>query len=326
MAGKRIKLYNDTSTRWRTAFDQVASRLVAAEAKRLGEAFVQRDELLEGREDTEHLAEANTNACIYWRSYLGVSTSPESGFRKRLNRAASLPDQLPRNSLKRVILAFARDLPRDCEDATAAAGTSLGASGVHFEIWEPKDIRRRIYAAFGITCPAVHLNHLEELLRTLAGPSHATPSSSSTGDRSDEPLGTLFVSYASEDRAFVEKLIGALDPFVGKIWYDHHEILVGDSIVARINDGLAAADHVIAVLSRASVDKPWVQSEIAAALMRQNTQATVRVLPVMKEECNVPPLLQSVRFADFTVHFESGLNELLLAIRGVRVRNAIGGR
>jgi hypothetical protein len=51
------------------------------------------------------------------------------------------------------------------------------------------------------------------------------------------------------------------------VGYDKREIKAGDSIVARVSEGLGAAAHLVVVLSRASVDKPWVQRKLSSALM-----------------------------------------------------------
>jgi hypothetical protein len=249
----------------------------------------------------------------YWRTYLAASTSPEAGVRRRLNRMRGL--SVPGATVTRSILALARDLPRDCEVPAAEVASRLGDIGTLFEIWEPKDVRRRIRAAFGITCPALQLPHLEQVLVALS--SEESPGSHPRAEPDDEMLGTLFISYATEDWPFVEQLVRALDPFVEHVWYDRREIIVGDNIVRRINEGLRDADFLIVVLSKASVSKPWVQSEMASAIMRQNLESTVRLLPILKEDCDIPPLLSAIRYADFRANFERGINELLQGLQGI---------
>jgi TIR domain len=318
MTTTRIRLYNEFTARWREAFQDVVGRVIEAEASRLGQTVRRCDDLLPHREGTERLANTGSGVMTYWRTYLAVSTSPESGVRRRLNRLVTL--SVPVATITRSILALARDLPRDCEEAVAAVASRLGAAGTRFEIWEPKDVRRRVHAAFGITCPALHLFHLEQLLAALSPGNPRSPIDRLGAEADDETLGTLFISYASEDRPFVERLVKALDPFVSHVWYDRHEIIVGDSIVNRINEGLSSADFLIAVLSRASVAKPWVQSEMASAIMRQNSESTIRLLPILKEEREIPPLLMGVQYADFRVHFETGINELLQGLQGIRER------
>jgi len=314
MTKTRIRLYNDFTERWRRAFQDVVGRVVEAEFGRLEQTFEICNDLLQDLEGSECLARIGPGQMTYWRTYLAVSTSPESGVRRRLKRMSGL--SVPGAAITRSILALARDLPRDCEVAAAEMASHLGADRTRFEIWEPKDVRRRVRAAFGITCPALQLPHLEQLLAVLSNDRSTSNQSGVQPD--DETLGTLFISYASEDRPFVEQLVKALDPFVEHVWYDRREIIVGDSIVKRINEGLRGADFLAAVLSKASVSKPWVQSELASAIMRQNSESTVRLLPILREDCAIPPLLSAIRCADFRVSFETGINELLQGLQGIR--------
>lgn len=126
----------------------------------------------------------------------------------------------------------------------------------------------------------------------------------------------LFVCHASEDAAFVDRLVEALDSRALRAWYDKREIIVGDSIVDKINEGLADARYLLVVLSPGSVDKPWVKRELNAALMRQLSAAKVKVLPVLLEDCDIPPLLADIKYADFRTSFDRGLSQLLPALRG----------
>jgi hypothetical protein len=126
----------------------------------------------------------------------------------------------------------------------------------------------------------------------------------------------LFVCHASEDAAFVESLVQALDSRALYAWYDRREIVVGDSIVDKINEGLAEARYLVVVLSRRSVEKPWVKRELNATVMRQLNAAEIKVLPALLEDCKIPPLLADIRYADFRSSFDLGLSELLSALRG----------
>lgn len=128
----------------------------------------------------------------------------------------------------------------------------------------------------------------------------------------------LFVCHASEDAAFVNRLVETLDRRALYAWYDRREIIVGDSIVDKINEGLADARYLLVVLSPRSVDKPWVKRELNAGLIRQLNDAKIKVLPVLLEDCKVPPLLADIKYADFRTGFDRGLSQLLPALRGAR--------
>lgn len=126
----------------------------------------------------------------------------------------------------------------------------------------------------------------------------------------------LFVCHTSEDGPFVDRLVDALDRRALYAWYDKREIVVGDSIVQKINEGLSEARYLVVVLSPRSVKKPWVKRELNATLMRQLSLAEIGVLPVLLEDCRIPPLLTDIKYADFRTSFDRGLSELLSALRG----------
>lgn len=125
----------------------------------------------------------------------------------------------------------------------------------------------------------------------------------------------LFMCHASEDKPFVERLIPRLNVVGLHIWYDKYEILVGESIVERINEGLKDAEYLVTILSPRSIHKPWVMREMSSSLMRQLSNKDVTILPVLLESCDIPLLLQDIKYADFTTSFEDGFNELTSAIK-----------
>jgi hypothetical protein len=121
----------------------------------------------------------------------------------------------------------------------------------------------------------------------------------------------VFISHSSQDKPFVRRLVQELERHHLRVWFDEQEIGVGDSIVTRISDGLKDSDYFMVVLSKASVASPWVQEEINSALMDQVSGKGTAVLPVLIEECEIPPLLRSRLYADFRQSFEVGIGSLL---------------
>lgn len=91
----------------------------------------------------------------------------------------------------------------------------------------------------------------------------------------------VFICHASEDKADVaEPLFRRLDSVGIRCWYDRGEILWGDSIVGKINEGLKCSRFVIVVVSRALL-KTWPIKEMNAALSQEIDSGTTRVLPLM---------------------------------------------
>jgi len=124
----------------------------------------------------------------------------------------------------------------------------------------------------------------------------------------------IFISHSSADSDFVDWLADGLTSFGLPIWYDKWEIMVGDSIVRKINEGLKTADYLAVVLSRASVMSRWVQEELNAATMSMIESEGVYVLPLLIEDCEIPPLLRHLRYADFRLDRDDALREVLEAV------------
>ncbi len=126
---------------------------------------------------------------------------------------------------------------------------------------------------------------------------------------------TLFISHASEDKPFVDKLFEELDKYNYNIWYDKHEILVGDCIVEKINEGLKKSDYLVIVLSAISIKKTWVKRELNSFLADALSKDDLNILPVLLEECEIPILINDIKYADFRKSFEEGFLALNQSIR-----------
>lgn len=124
-------------------------------------------------------------------------------------------------------------------------------------------------------------------------------------------IGKVFISHASADKSFVDRLVADLATRSIPVWYDKLDLRIGESVPGKINEGLAGAKHFLIVLSNSSVNSSWVREELNAALMKQVAQGGTFVLPVLLEDCEIPPLLAHRRYADFRSEYSTALNELL---------------
>lgn len=104
----------------------------------------------------------------------------------------------------------------------------------------------------------------------------------------------VFVSHASEDKdRFVTRFATRLRENGVDAWLDKWEMLPGDSLVDKIfEEGLKDAQAVIIVLSRISVQKPWVREELNAAIVKRINMGS-KLIPVVIDDCEVPEALTS---------------------------------
>lgn len=124
----------------------------------------------------------------------------------------------------------------------------------------------------------------------------------------------VFVSHASEDKdRFVITFATKLRENGVNAWVDKWEIRPGDSLVDKIFEvGIGGAQAILIVLSRHSVDKPWVKQELDASVVERIKRGT-RIIPIVLDDCTVPVSLQStlyVRIADLN-NYEAEMKSII---------------
>ena len=135
-----------------------------------------------------------------------------------------------------------------------------------------------------------------------------------------------FVSHSSQDHDFVINLATDLRANGVDAWYDEWEIKPGDSIRAKIDEGLADCEFFIIVLSRSSIARPWVQTELDGATIRKLNGKVRKIIPVKIEDCgDLPATLASLLWEDFSnKSYEAALRRILDSIFDVDIRPPLG--
>ncbi len=109
----------------------------------------------------------------------------------------------------------------------------------------------------------------------------------------------VFLSHSHNDKAFVRGLAKSLAECGVDSWIDEAEIRIGESLIWKIATAIKQVDFVIAVLSSTSVKSNWVQKELEWAMTQEVEQGRFKVIPVMKDDCDVPAFLSDKLYADF---------------------------
>ena len=114
---------------------------------------------------------------------------------------------------------------------------------------------------------------------------------------------SIFVSYAHEDSQIAHELAHAMERHGARVWLDQGELLVGDSLIARISEAIAEFDFVAALVSRHSVASNWCQKEIALAMSEKLSRGArrVTVLPLRVADVEMPPSLRDVKWLPLDV-------------------------
>lgn len=92
----------------------------------------------------------------------------------------------------------------------------------------------------------------------------------------------VFICHAGEDKAgVVRPLVETLERGGVTTWFDEAEIMWGDSLIEKVNEGLRISRFVVVVLSPAFVGRNWPERELNAALNLEATTGQVKVLPML---------------------------------------------
>lgn len=125
----------------------------------------------------------------------------------------------------------------------------------------------------------------------------------------------IFISYSSKDETVTTEVVKRLKSMGFDVKYAELDLLVGDSIPGYINEGLRKMDYFLLFLSPSSVKSKFVTDEFESAKAKEWNQERVIILPVLLEKCEVPPIIATKKWADFSLSFEDGMKTLVESIR-----------
>ena len=89
----------------------------------------------------------------------------------------------------------------------------------------------------------------------------------------------LFISYASEDEAYVSELSKSLMHLGLQVWFAPLSLKVGDKLLDSINAGLIASEYGLMVLSPVYISKSWTSYELDV-LHRQHIENEKKLFPL----------------------------------------------
>lgn len=137
-----------------------------------------------------------------------------------------------------------------------------------------------------------------------------------------------FISHSSIDKPFVERLAIDLRTYEGiDAWLDKWEILPGDRIPEKLEEGLLRANIFLLVLSPESVNSHWVRYERDAWLTAQVNEEKCarqesrtpnhRLIPIFYKDCQKPFFLDSFLHVSINdENYDEGFQELVRGMRG----------
>jgi hypothetical protein len=131
-------------------------------------------------------------------------------------------------------------------------------------------------------------------------------------------MAKIFISHSSSDKPFAQELHRVLKDIGHDPWIDDRDIQVGEDIVEAVGRAVRDADFLLVVLTPNSVKSRWIQNELNTKYWQEVDSRCIQVIPILKETCELPTLLQSKLYADFSQDFLMGLIPLLKSLNNVK--------
>ena len=110
----------------------------------------------------------------------------------------------------------------------------------------------------------------------------------------------VFVSYGHGDAEWVRVLAANLHRADFDVFLDEWELVGGDRVTGRLEDGIRGSANGVLVVSPHSLSRPWVREEYEA-LLRQAVQEPERrrLIPVLYADAELPVFLANRLWVDF---------------------------
>jgi len=139
---------------------------------------------------------------------------------------------------------------------------------------------------------------------------------------SDVPAPKVFVSHSWTDKQEVRPLAEQLQASGTDVWFDEWEMRAGDSLVQKIDEGLAACDVFLIVISTASVASKWVREELSSAVVSRIEERT-KLIAIRLDDTPLPTVINHLVWV--RLHpLDQAVPQLLKAIFNVSDKPSIG--
>jgi len=107
----------------------------------------------------------------------------------------------------------------------------------------------------------------------------------------------VFISYSHADVQFVSDLTHVLVLLDVQFWRDSKDVAIGANIPKSVYDGIKSASHFCCVISKSSISSRWVEEELSFAKMRQMTDPSLAIVPLLIDAVVVPDYVLAYRCA-----------------------------
>lgn len=132
----------------------------------------------------------------------------------------------------------------------------------------------------------------------------------------------VFISYSSKNKDFAYKLANSLYNHGISVWWDEWEIKPGDIIVDKINFGISDSGYFLLILTPESTSSEYVKTEWTSAFTLACNKKDLKIIPILKETCEIPTILQGRKYIDFRKSYKTQIKILINSLLDELKRDA----
>jgi len=127
------------------------------------------------------------------------------------------------------------------------------------------------------------------------------------------------LSFAGEQREYVEKVARALQSRGIDVFYDAYEDLWGKNLAEEFQDVFEnRADYVVMFISKEYIQKAWPNHERRSIISRAVENKDEYILPVRFDETPVPGLLRSIHYKNACDHMPAEVAVMIAQKLGIQ--------
>ena len=95
---------------------------------------------------------------------------------------------------------------------------------------------------------------------------------------------SCFIGYSSKDQKFADMLQSQMRNKQLRVWLATEDLKIGDRFRSTIDEAIHLYDKLLLVLSKDSVDSPWVEAEVEAAFEKERKQKRTVLFPIRLDD------------------------------------------
>lgn len=135
----------------------------------------------------------------------------------------------------------------------------------------------------------------------------------------------VFLSHSSSDKEWVFKLKGALRQYGIGAWLDKDEISPGERFAEALENALKHCGTIVLVVTKEALHSEWVKTEYHHALTLISKTKNKQIIPIIKDNVELPGFLSDVNRVNFTDSAKYNLNvwSLVWGITKTKPRNVL---